>query len=95
MSYGAKSGRLGTVIPQPIADEVRGHHRRIDGLSCSDFNGPEFSLPGGADRRTLRATEAYPDLLDVLGIRPIAGPSFAAGEGEPGAQDVAILTYGA
>ena len=95
MGYSARSGGVYSVIPQPVADEIRARHRGVERVSCSDINGPAFTLPGGTEKRTLRSTEVCPNLLETLGVRPTAGRWFADGEGDPGTGNVAILTHAA
>ncbi|MFL5580545.1 MAG: ADOP family duplicated permease [Gemmatimonadaceae bacterium] len=49
---------------------------------------------GGAPTRLLRGTASTWELFDVLGVRPVVGRAFQEGDDVPGAEPVAILSYG-
>ena len=57
------------------------------------YHGGSFIL-GGATPQLLAAARTTANFFDVLGVKPILGRSFAAGEDAPGVPRVVLLTYG-
>jgi hypothetical protein len=57
------------------------------------YHGAGFLL-GGAQAVTVGGARATANFFDVLGVRPMIGRVFAAGEDVPGAPHVVILSYG-
>jgi putative ABC transport system permease protein len=47
---------------------------------------------GGAEPRLVRVTEATPELLPLLGVAPLAGRFYRAGESLPGGPDVVVIS---
>ena len=52
------------------------------------------NLTGEEDPERVRAGYVTANLFDTLGVLPMLGRSFAAGDGEPGAAEVVILSHG-
>ena len=48
----------------------------------------------GAPTRLLPGTASTWELFDVLGVRPVVGRGFQAGDDEPGAEPVAVISHG-
>jgi putative ABC transport system permease protein len=57
------------------------------------YQGGGFIL-GGPTPQLVNAAKSTANFFDVLGVRPILGRTFTAGEDAPGAPRVALLTYG-
>jgi len=57
------------------------------------YQGGGFLL-GGSEPRTVSAGKTTANFFDLLGVRPILGRGFAAGEDAVGAPRVVLLTYG-
>ena len=57
------------------------------------YQGAGF-LVGGAQPTTSRGAKVTSNFFDVLGVRPMVGRSFAAGEDAPGVPRVVLLSYG-
>lgn len=56
---------------------------------CGDYN-----LTSDALVQPVRACAVSANFFDVLGAAPVLGRSFAAAEGQPGADEVAVVSYG-
>jgi predicted permease len=61
---------------------------------ASVFGSSEMNL--SVERESLRAnvTETSANFFDTMGMQPIAGRAFAAGEDTPGAPPLAVISYG-
>jgi putative ABC transport system permease protein len=57
------------------------------------YQGGGFLL-GGSQPMTLTGAKSTANFFDVLGVRPIVGRSFVAGEDAPGAPKVVLLSFG-
>jgi hypothetical protein len=57
------------------------------------YHGAGF-LFGGAQPATVLGAKVTANFFDVVGVRPIAGGAFSAGEDAIGAPRVVMLTYG-
>ena len=51
------------------------------------------NLTGGQDPERVRAAAVTANIFDTLGVTPLLGRSFAAGEDEPGAEPSVILSH--
>jgi putative ABC transport system permease protein len=58
------------------------------------YGGRRFTLTGRGAAEALVGATVSADFFDVLGVRAIAGRTFAAGDDEPGAPNTVILTDG-
>ena len=56
---------------------------------CQDFN-----LLADGNARPVRACRVSANFFDVLGVSPAVGRAFTAAEEQPGADEVAIVSYG-
>src|SRR5262249_29056172 len=64
--------------------------------SCAEvaaWRSDSASLAGGDRPGRVQATYATQTLLPLLGVRPMLGRSFDAGEGRPGDPQVGVLRY--
>lgn len=77
--------------------DLRERSRSFDGLTGFNafFDHAAYTLTGVGDPLRLGGADVAHDFLDVLGVRPLYGRSFRAGDsqGEPGAAPV-LLTHG-
>lgn len=64
-------------------------YEQIAGYEQLDFN-----LSTGGDQETVYCAVSTANFFDVLGIRPVLGRAFAAGEDTPGNNQVVVLSYG-
>lgn len=55
------------------------------------FTGDGFTLTGAGDPATLNAVRASSDFFSVLGVEPILGRTFAAGEDQTGSEPVVVV----
>jgi putative ABC transport system permease protein len=53
-----------------------------------------FNLSGGDNPERVRAASVSANLFDVLGVEPMLGRTFVAGEDAPGKGSLVILSYG-
>ena len=81
---------IGASAPELL--DYRARARSFDGIVA--FSRVEANLTGGGDPERLAAARVSPDLLPLLGITPAVGRAFAPGEGQPGGDAVAILSWG-
>ncbi|HKG92464.1 MAG TPA: ABC transporter permease, partial [Gemmatimonadaceae bacterium] len=58
------------------------------------YHGGRVTLAAGDRATVLSAAKVTANFFDVLGVRPLAGRTFAAGEDEVGAPKVVMLTHG-
>lgn len=77
--------------PQEFADYRQG----VTGLSgIAEYHSMQFHLIGHGEPRRVQTGVVSANFFDVLGVRPILGRNFAAGEDALGAQPVLLLSYG-
>jgi putative ABC transport system permease protein len=57
--------------------------------TCGDFN-----LSDEGNVQTARGCRVSANFFDVLGVRPASGRAFSAAEEQPGADQVAVVSYG-
>lgn len=57
----------------------------------NDYGSANFEGPGGAV--ALNRVTTTDNFFDVFGVTPLLGRTFAAGEDQPGKNDVAVLSY--
>ncbi|HEV2852110.1 MAG TPA: ABC transporter permease [Thermoanaerobaculia bacterium] len=71
--------------------DLRAQSRTLSGLA--GVNGGTLNLSGlGAEPERLPAAHVTANYFDVLGVRPLAGRTFAADEDRPGAPRVAVIS---
>ena len=63
---------------------------QIEGFTPSQ--GPSISLSGAAEPVPVRQSTVTPGFFSMLGLRPIAGRSFTAEDGQPGHEGVLLLS---
>ena len=56
-------------------------------------SGKSATLSGGGEPRQLRLSLVSAPYFDILGMRPVLGRSFAAGEDAPGNDHVLVLSH--
>src|SRR5258707_2058244 len=81
---------IGASAPELL--DYRARARSFDGIVA--FSRIEANLTGGGDPERLAAARVSPDVLPLLGVTPAVGRAFAPGEGQPGGDAVAILSWG-
>jgi len=70
------------------------HHNQIfQYVAAYDFMAAGSNLAGGGEPERLRRVRVTADYFRVLGVRPLLGRNFLAGEDQPGAQRVAIVSH--
>jgi predicted permease len=72
-------------------DDLRSQARTL--AAVSEYHSMSFTLLGGAEAERVRTGVVSANYFDVLGVQPILGRTFAAGEDGPGADPVLVLTY--
>jgi len=80
-----------TVISQGEYLTWREQARSFEQLAIIDY--PGFSLSDGGEPEQTPGAVVTTNFFEMLGIAPALGRSFAAGEGGPGHERVAILSY--
>ncbi len=58
------------------------------------YNQVDFNLSGTGDPEPVFSSLATANFFDTLGMKPLLGRTFAAGEDQPGKDQVAVLSYG-
>jgi putative ABC transport system permease protein len=84
----------GPAISSQAMVEWRSRTRALTDVAAYDFSVAPLFLAGD-ETAQLRQAAVSSNLLEVLGVRPIIGRGFLPGDAEPGAEPVALLTYGA
>jgi putative ABC transport system permease protein len=68
-------------------------NRAFDAMTL--FTGPQdFNASGAGEPETVSVSRTQANFFSVLGVAPLAGRKFAQGEDRPGANRVAVLSYG-
>jgi predicted permease len=80
-----------SVSAKEIAD-YRSQAKSFDGIA--EYHTMWFSLLGRGEPLRVQTGVVSANFFDVLGVRPILGRTFAAGEDAHGAQPVLVLSYG-
>jgi predicted permease len=83
-------GRPAVYSPQNFLD-VEAQATSFSGMAAIDTNGVTLTGQGAAAR--LEGAEVSASFFDVLGVRPLHGRGFVAGENEPGHDRVVVLSY--
>jgi putative ABC transport system permease protein len=85
------SGTLREPASIPDFVDYRQHSRQVDQLGA--FQSIDMNLvPDRGDPRRLSALAATPELMNLLGVRTIAGRSFTAEEVRPGGPRVVLIS---
>lgn len=87
-------GEPGNTVSAPDYFDVREQARSFVSLSAFTPFAIEATVTGAGDPEVVRAPYASPDLFRTLGVDPVVGRHFLSGEGEPGGEMVAMLSYG-
>ena len=58
------------------------------------YNQVDFNLSGTGDPEPVFSSVVTANFFDTLGMKPLLGRTFAAGEDQPGKDQVAVLSYG-
>jgi putative ABC transport system permease protein len=67
-------------------------HRQFESFAA--WQTTSFNLSGGDNPERVRAASVSANLFGVLGVEPMLGRAFVAGEDAPGKGSLAILSYG-
>jgi len=73
--------------------ELLDFRERLRSLDLGAFGAASATLIGHGDPQQLRTAVVTPNLLDVLGVRPLLGRTFRSDEEQRGRHQVAILTH--
>ncbi len=89
---GERQGQLRTDIPfaPPVLRDWRERNRSFEGLA--GYTDWTFNLTGGAAPERVRAALVSADFFRLLGVSPLAGRTFAAGEDATGHDAVAVIS---
>ena len=76
--------------------DFRARARTFEGLTGYNafFDHAGYTLAGAGEPERLVGVDVAHDFLEVLGVRPLHGRSFAAEEGRPGGPRAVILSHG-
>jgi len=66
--------------------------RSFDGIA--EYHSMHFDLIGHGEPRRVQTGVVSANFFDVLGVKPLLGRTFAAGEDAPGSQPLLMLSYG-
>ncbi len=89
---GERQGQLRKEIPfaPPVLRDWRERSRSFEGLA--GYTDWTFNLTGGAAPERVRAALVSADFFRLLGVTPLAGRTFAAGEDAAGRDAVAVIS---
>ena len=79
------------VVSAPELADFREQSASFDEIAAYDFQG--VNVTGGDQPERIRAGLVSPNLLQMLGINPVLGRTFAPEEDQPGRDHVAVLSY--
>ena len=79
-------------ISAPDAEEVRVHTQVFESLT--DYRCRDFTLNSAGDMQPVRGCEVSASFFEVLGVSPGLGRTFNSAEEQPGADQVAVVSYG-
>jgi predicted permease len=85
---------------QSFAQREASYPDYLDWQKCGAFDGvagynsDSFTLTQNDAPERIAGAEVTPNFFGVLGVEPLVGRTFAAGEDSPGASRVAVLGYG-
>jgi putative ABC transport system permease protein len=75
--------------------ELADYRQRSRALqSVVEYHSMPFILLGRGEPRRVQTGVVSANYFDVLGVRPLLGRGFRAGEDQPGAEPVLVLSYG-
>ena len=86
-----KKGWLGTVSSPDFLD-WRSQNQVFDTLSAWSSN--QFNVTGGDSPERIEGSLVSADFFRTLGVQPVMGRDFTAADEQPGADHVAIISYG-
>jgi putative ABC transport system permease protein len=92
MLYEVDPGGADRFVSIPAFEDWRESLTTIDGLSA--MASQTANLTGVPEPDRLRAGFVTSAFFDMLGVQPIIGRAFAAGDDRPGAAKTALLAYG-
>jgi len=89
---GERQGQVRREIPfaPPVLRDWRARNRSFE--SVAGYTDWTFNLTGGAAPERLRAALVSSEFFGLLGVRPVAGRTFAAGEDVAGHDAVAVIS---
>ncbi|HKR59987.1 MAG TPA: ABC transporter permease [Pyrinomonadaceae bacterium] len=77
-------------VPYPNFVDLRKENRTFSAMAIS--RGSVYSLLGAGEPERVNARQTSAELFSVLGLQPTLGRTFAAGEDEPGAAPVVMIS---
>lgn len=80
------------VNPRSILAWQAACHETCDGLAA--IGRASATLTGIGEPEGLLGAAVSPNLFEILGVNPVFGRTFRAGDDEPGRQDVVVITHG-
>lgn len=72
-------------------DDYRGQNRSLHDLV--EYHSMAFTLFGGAEPERIQTGVVSANFFDAMGVRPLLGRTFLAGDEEEGAEAVLVLSY--
>ena len=86
-----KQGRVRNAVSAPDFMDWKARNKVFESMALID--GSLFTLAGDSGPEIVRGSSVSPEFFRVLGISPMLGRDFAAGEDQPGKDHVAILGH--
>jgi putative ABC transport system permease protein len=88
-----RDSRAPLSLSPPNYFDVEAQSRVFSGIAA--YGRPGVTIAGaGGDPEAILAATASPGLFSVLGISPVLGRGFTAGDATPGAPRIAVISYG-
>jgi putative ABC transport system permease protein len=88
------SGRINPWVSVPDYQDYRDQSDALESLSAIFGAANGYTITGGAEPERVSGITVSVSFFSTLGIAPQAGRHFTAGEAEPRAADVAIISHG-
>ncbi|MPY90331.1 MAG: FtsX-like permease family protein [Luteitalea sp.] len=79
-------------VSAPELRDVTGLNRSFSHVAA--YNGASFNMSGSGLPERIEGVRVSPALFPMLGVRPLLGRVFTEQEGEPGRDDVALISHG-
>ena len=84
--------RVGNVgVSYPNFQDWRGQSRTFSEMAA--VSGVHFNMTGGSQPENIGGLAVSPNFLSMVGVRPVMGRGFTAGEEKAGAAPVVLLSY--
>ncbi|HET7617663.1 MAG TPA: ABC transporter permease [Vicinamibacterales bacterium] len=80
-----------SALTVPELTDFRESLQSVDAIGA--FSPATYTLTGAGDAERLSAERVTANLLDIWGVRAVAGRAFVAGDDRPGAPDAVVLSH--